>query len=112
MLTVSGNSIDFGVTTAEFSMHIMQTIDDNVRVTLKVGDYKEIEIQLPITIDGARHSSRFKLPLALIESIYRVENSLVIPFKSVCTLASRDILAHLAIEILILNATRAHPYVF
>ena len=90
MAPILANSIDFGVTTTEYTMCIMQTFDavGNVRVALKVGDHKEIEIQFPLTIDGRRRQLKFQLPLSLIENIYKVKNSLVIPFKSVCILLS------------------------
>jgi hypothetical protein len=83
--TLFANSIDFGVAVSRDTMQIMQTVDAvrNVRLTLKAGDFKEIEIQAPLLIDGRRQNFKFQLPLSLIETIYKVNNSLVIPFKSV-----------------------------
>ncbi|KAL1613050.1 hypothetical protein SLS60_001282 [Paraconiothyrium brasiliense] len=84
MTTIFANSIDFGVATSGRTMQIMQTVDAvrNVRVTLKAGDFKEIEVHFPLMIDGKRENVKFALPLSLIETIYKVEDSLVIPFKS------------------------------
>jgi hypothetical protein len=83
--TLWAHSIDFGVAVSGSTMQIMQTVEaaGNVRLTLKAGDFKEIEIQVPLLIDGRRQNSKFQLPLSLVETIYKVKDSLVIPFKSV-----------------------------
>ena len=65
----------------------------NVKVALKVGDYKEVEIQFPLAIDGQRQKLKFQLPLSLIETIYKANNSLIIPFKSVCALLNEITMA-------------------
>lgn len=85
MATIFANSIDFGVATSEHMMQVMQTVHaaGNVRVTLKAGDFKEIEVQVPLMIDRKRKNLKFQLPLSLIEIIYKVENSLIIPYKTV-----------------------------
>lgn len=85
MSTLFANSIDFGVAVSGRTMQIMQTVGSaqNVRFTLKAGDFKEIDIQIPLLIDGRRENFKFQLPLSLIETMYKVDNSLVIPFKSV-----------------------------
>ncbi|KAF1966932.1 RdRP-domain-containing protein [Bimuria novae-zelandiae CBS 107.79] len=79
-----GKAIDFGVTTSERTMQIMQTVraDEQIKVTVKVGDYKELEIYFPFKLDGRSQNTKFQLPLSLIESIYKVKDSLIIPFKS------------------------------
>lgn len=89
MASFPASSIDFGVTTSKHKMQIMQTVlaFQRIKLTLKLGDHKEFEVQVPLTIgmDGQQQNVKFQLPLSLIENIYKADNSLVIPFKSVRT---------------------------
>lgn len=85
-----GNSIDFGTTTDENTMSIMNTArgTQGVRMTLNVGDRKELDIQFPLVIDNEMRRLRFLLPLSLLGKIYRVhdmgtsQSTLIIPFDS------------------------------
>jgi len=84
------NSIDFGVTVAENAMSIMQTVDtyNKVRMTLSLGDRKELDFQFPRMIDNVDRNLRFRLPLSLVNVIYKVNDSetgqcaLIIPFET------------------------------
>ncbi|KAF2643461.1 RdRP-domain-containing protein [Massarina eburnea CBS 473.64] len=84
------NSIDFGITLAEKTLHIMRTVDQYkpVKVSLSLGDRKEIDVQFPFMIDGDIQRLRFRLPLSLVALIYKINNDktggcdLVIPFES------------------------------
>ncbi|KAF9735292.1 hypothetical protein PMIN06_000626 [Paraphaeosphaeria minitans] len=84
MSTLFANSIEFGVAVSGRTMQIMKTVGAvrTVRFTLKAGDFKEIEIQFSLLIDGKFENFKFQLPLSLIDTMYKVENSLIIPFKS------------------------------
>jgi RNA-dependent RNA polymerase len=85
-----GNSIDFGVSMAEDAMSVMQSIraDNRVRMTLTLGDRKELDFQFPRTIDHKKRKLRFRLPLSLVNVIYKVEDraankcALIIPFET------------------------------
>ncbi|PVI06539.1 RdRP-domain-containing protein [Periconia macrospinosa] len=84
------NSIDFGITLAEHTLDIMRTVEasQSIQVTLSLGDRKELDFQFPFTIDGLVRQLRFRLPLSLVERVFRIETpevgkcSLVIPFNS------------------------------
>ncbi|KAJ4286996.1 hypothetical protein N0V90_012877 [Kalmusia sp. IMI 367209] len=78
------NSIQYGVTVAQHEMLVMQSVHarEKIKITLKVGEYKELEFQHPLMIDSKLGSLKFQLPLSLVEVIYEVGNSLVIPFES------------------------------
>lgn len=84
------NSIDFGATIADKTMSIMRTADayKKVKVTLNLGDRKELDVQFPLMIDGETRKLRFRLPLSLVSVIYKVQGretgecTLIIPFES------------------------------
>jgi RNA-dependent RNA polymerase len=87
---IYGNSIDFGVSMAEDAMSVMQSVwaNNKVRMTLSLGDRKELDFQFPRMIDNKMRKLRFRLPLALVNVIYKVEDratgkcALIIPFET------------------------------
>jgi RNA-dependent RNA polymerase len=86
---VYANSIDFGVRNANMSMIVMQTVQarGSIRVMLNL-DRKELDIQFPLKLGNDTRRLRFRLPIALISHVYRVEDTdrsqtdLIIPFES------------------------------
>jgi RNA-dependent RNA polymerase len=84
------NSINFGVTTAEKTMSVMQSVGayKRVQLTLSLGDRKELDIQFPYTIDEDMRKLRFRLPLSLVDVIYKVidkeagQYALIIPYET------------------------------
>jgi RNA-dependent RNA polymerase len=83
------SAIDFGITLAEKSLHIMRSLrSPRVQVALNLGDRKELDVQFPFQIDEAIRKLRFRLPLSLVGLVYKISNhstggcDLIIPFDS------------------------------
>jgi RNA-dependent RNA polymerase len=87
---IYGNSIDFGVSMAEDSMSVRQSVGakNKVRMTLSLGDRKELDFQFPRMIDNKVRKLRFRLPLTLVNVIYKIDDrpygkcALIIPFET------------------------------
>jgi RNA-dependent RNA polymerase len=85
---LNAKSLDFGVNVAEMKLATMHSVEnDNIKVTLNL-KRKELDIQFPLTIDGANRSLRFRLPISQLSQVHKVDNdsgtesSLIIPFES------------------------------
>ncbi|KAF1958751.1 RdRP-domain-containing protein [Byssothecium circinans] len=84
------DSIDFGIILAEKTLHVMRSADayKEVKVTLSLGERKELDVQFPLMIDDSFRKLRFRLPLSLANLLFMVKNTktggydLIIPFES------------------------------
>jgi RNA-dependent RNA polymerase len=86
---ISANSIGFGTKDADLSMLVMYKAEShgNIRVMLNL-DRKEVDIQFPMALGVTIRKYRFRLPIALLPRIFRVDCNrpgqinLIIPFES------------------------------
>ncbi|KAF2653945.1 RdRP-domain-containing protein [Lophiostoma macrostomum CBS 122681] len=84
---LTANSIDFGVRMAEFNMRKMYTSTMPKKIQLALDlRRKRIVVTFPAQIDGSLRRYQFEMPIALLQHVYRVNDSqagqccLFIPF--------------------------------